>query len=217
MVEVRGSLKVEVVPVWKRVFYNVTLPIKLIFDHVPMSQQDIKYWLRETKAGKRLGELMFPRTIDYLDSKDVSVMINYVNESPGSVVKAIQADITISIFRRDLGNISGSNSGLHPFDHSHWSQECYKEWRRQYVDFAPSFQQDQAAMTAMDEGYRETFKENGCIFFRALMRAHYTDCVTVFGKLWRGFGLGDMAGESMSSFMPNMLLGMFFGYHLKSK
>jgi hypothetical protein len=218
-VGVDGSLKLRCQSIWSHEFLNVSLPLQVIFDHIPYRRASIMQWLRDSKAGKPIGGLMSPDFSEMVKSnllsKEVCLKIEYVSELPSndSKAEAIKANVKISIF----GRVFGEMSDIHPFDGSHWPRECYNEWNKNYRVNATVLRYTCDEFTAENKKLFHVFPKDVCTFFRTMMRAHYTDCVTIYGKFWPGLCLGEMTRHSMSAFMSDMLIGMFMGYHSKSE
>ena len=119
----------------------------------------------------------------------------------------LKVDITLFVFRRDLG----SSAELNAFDprRQSWHPLSYHIWTDIYHNFAPTMQEECAALS------NPTLPSDACALFRRVMRTHYDDCGILFGKIWWDFGLGAMVGDrvNLRSFMRGMLTDMFMAYH----
>jgi hypothetical protein len=184
---------------------NVTLPVKCLFDHIPMAPALIRHWLKTTD--KVLGGLSFPAT--HLDMQSYIPKLNIEKHTTGTVVNpksnTIQVDITLYVFARPALDPSAD---LQPFDPAVWNPEAYRLWKRMHTKLAQIFEEE----CDQTDG---RYPKGGAKLFRRMMHTHFSDCGLIFGKLWFDLGLGDMVQVTGFHFMQNMLLDMCTKYIAK--
>jgi hypothetical protein len=86
---------------WSFCSTNVTLPIQLIFDLVPLNPVLIRQWLRNDAANG--GGISFPDPLLDMNSSQIKVHIEKCGVEKCGVAEAstLQADINVFLFRRD--------------------------------------------------------------------------------------------------------------------
>jgi hypothetical protein len=116
---------------------------------------------------------------------------------------SIQSDVSLLLFRRDIA----SSAELQSFDSNVWPPASYEAWRRLHTDFAHVLEDEFEMMG------HSRLPNDGCKLFRRMMHTHFADFGFVFGKVWWGFGLGDMVDKDLYCFMRGMLFDMFLTYN----
>jgi len=189
-------------PLWVQSFPGIALPVQRIFDHVPMAPALIRCWIQSDVDA--MGGLFFPRLP--LDRESLTPSIQIVKSaatSKSAIESAINVDITLSLFRRELL----PSHDLQPFDPAVWHPAAYEVWHYFYADFAPIIESE------CDAACSNRFPSGACVLFRRMMHTHFADCGLVFGSMWWKFGLADMTNVSLHIFMRGMLAGMFKAYY----
>jgi hypothetical protein len=185
---------------------NVTIPVKCLFDHIPMAPALIRHWLKT--SDKLLGGLSFPAT--HLDVESYAPKLNIEKHTIGTKVdpknNTLQVNITLYILARPALDPSPE---LQPFDAAVWHPEAYKVWKCLHSELARIFELECDQLTGTG---RHRFPTGGATIMRRVMRTHFDDCGLVFGKIWFDFGLGGMVQVSCFDFMLKMLLAMSTRY-----
>lgn len=199
------TVRIKFNAIWDYTITNVALPTKLIFEHVQFDAVVIRNWLRYNETD--LGGLLFPGSFLDVDSQHPRIRI--LKHGPTDVDSAsMQADITLHIFRREIGE----SSELQPFDPAVWSLEAYETWRFMHEEVAPALEEE------CDSRDCSSFPRGACALFRRMMHAHFTDCGWVFSDgIWVGFGLGTLIHKDYIGFMHKLLVGMFLQYNASNE
>jgi hypothetical protein len=197
------NVMIKINALWSHSISDVPLPVSRIFEFVSHAPALIRHWLRSNST---IGGLMFP--VSHLDMESKDLRIQIVKHSPVAAsidpLSTLQVDIHILVFRRD---ISAPSTELQPFDPAIWDPVSYERWCYMHTDFATVMEEE------LDLAGNARFPSDGCDLFRRMMRAHFEDFGMLFGRMWVGFGLRELAGETLHDFMMNMLLLMFMSYH----
>jgi hypothetical protein len=195
-------------PLWTHQILNVSLPVARIFEHVPLDHALIRHWINP--HSRKMGGLLFPRlpfdTESLVPSIQIlkSAVVGIGLPPPALLKDTIQADLTLSVFRRELQ----PSVELQPFDSAVWHPIAYGVWHYFHSEFAPMFEEE------CDAAHTSRLPGGACALFRRMMHTHYADCGLIFGSMWWKFGLGDMVGDDMHDFMRGMLVDMYMAYNV---
>jgi hypothetical protein len=197
------SVRLSLNTIFSQALENVTIAVKHVVAYVPFSERVIYEWL----ANDSQGGLMFPDA--RLDSVSTGIRIHIEKNGPlvvgtkGSVPPTFQGCLTINLFRREP-------SDAPPAGPSSWDADAYNLWSYMHTAFADMVGEE------IDLKGDALNISNGADRFRHMMNAHFADCSLLFGAVWRDFGIGALANESMHDFMRHMLITTFLNYHRTS-
>jgi hypothetical protein len=131
-----SSINIKVNSIWSRDFMDIALPVRHIYDLVPINPVLIKRWLESTD--ETMGGLCLPGKWLDTDSKDPRFII-YKNRARPSAAKSdtIQANIKVCVFRRDID----PSPELQPFDQAIWHPNSREAWEYAHTCLAPMFEE----------------------------------------------------------------------------
>jgi hypothetical protein len=131
-----GTIGIKVNSIWSHELLGIALPLRHLYDHVPISPDLIRRWIESTD--EKIGGLCFPGKLLDIESKDPRFII-FKNRAQPSTAKSdsVLVNIRIHIFRRDID----PSPELQPFDPAVWHPNAREAWEYSHARLAPIFEE----------------------------------------------------------------------------
>ncbi len=227
-------------PLWTHDVPGVSIPLELLFNHVPLDRRLIQRWVESQDT--YLGGLLYPRGPFDMESQDPFVQIL----KSGIVcrrrkVAAIREEISGASLPPALLDDEGARPDEIPRPQLPQGSSHMKVDLTVFV-----FRRDLESDTGLNpytpatwhpisyffwcdmyNNFAPVMQEecsvlrnpklplDACSLFRRVMRTHFLDCGILFNRIWWDLGFGAMVSShvNLRSFMRGMLTDMFMVYH----